>query len=91
MSKRMKRSLLYLQIMAVCKPKLRKMLITHAPTDVSIVICECSLNVLKDVIPLTPLKKECYYVTRHISALWQIRKCLPSKKSDILVRKEGGC
>ncbi len=57
MSKRMRRSFPYLQIMAVCKPKLCKMRIAHAPSHVIMAICECSLNVLKGVILLTPCQK----------------------------------
>ena len=69
MSKRMRRSLPYLQIMAVCKPKLRKMLIAHAPSEVLFAVCECSLNFLKRVIPLTPRQKRMLSRYRHISVL----------------------
>ena len=89
MSKRMKRSLPYLQVMAMCKPKLRKMLVAHAPSDVVMAICECALNLLKGVIPLTLRQKECCHVTRHISVLWQIKKCPKSEKENTLVKKEG--
>ena len=57
MSKRMKGSLPYLQVLAKSKPKLRKLIIDHAPPDVITAICECSLNTLKGVIPLTPRQK----------------------------------
>ncbi len=53
----MKRNLPYLQVMAMCKPKLRKMLIAHTPSDVVMAICECALNLLKAVIPLTLRQK----------------------------------
>jgi hypothetical protein len=53
MSERMKRGLPYLQVMEMCKPKLSKMLIAHALSNIVMAICECALNLLKGVIPLT--------------------------------------
>ena len=50
----MKRSLPYLLVIMMCKPKLRKMLIAHAAEHVLLAICKCALNVLKGVILLTP-------------------------------------
>jgi hypothetical protein len=57
MSKRMKRSLPYLQVMGTCGPKLRKFMINNVPTEVISAICECSLNLLKGIVPLTPRQK----------------------------------
>ena len=57
MSKRMKGNLPYLQILAKVKPKLRKILIENIPESVITAICECCLNTLKGVIPLTPRQK----------------------------------
>ena len=57
MSKRMKGSLPYLQILAKAKPKLRKILIENVPESVITAICECCLNFPKGVIPLTPRQK----------------------------------
>ena len=57
MSKRMKDNLPYLQALVKCRPKVRKLLIEHGPTDLITSICECSLNVLKGVIPLTLSQK----------------------------------
>ena len=57
MSKRMKGSLPYLQVLAGAKPKLRKILIKNLPESVITAICECCLNTLKGVIPLTPCQK----------------------------------
>ena len=57
MSKRMKGSQPYLQILAKAKPKLRKILIKNVPESVITAICECCLNTLKGVIPLTPRQK----------------------------------
>ena len=57
MSKRMKGSLPYLQILAKSKPKLRKILIQNVSESVITAIYECCLNTLKGVIPLTTRQK----------------------------------
>ena len=57
MSKRMKGSLPYLQVIVKSKPKLRKLLIDNVSANVITAICECSLNLLKGVIPVTPRQK----------------------------------
>ena len=57
MSKRMKGSLPFLQILAKANPKLRKILIKKVPESVITAICECCLNTLKGVIRLTPRQK----------------------------------
>ena len=57
MSKRMKRSLPYLQVMGACGPKLRKFMINNVPAEVISAICECSLNLLEGIVPLTPRQK----------------------------------
>jgi hypothetical protein len=89
MSKRIRRSLPYLQIMAVCKPKLRKMLIAHAPTDVLLAVCECSPNLLKGVISLTPRQKRMLprYKT-HLRALAN-KKVSKKRKKRYLTQKGG--
>ena len=59
----MKDNLPYLQVLAKSKPKLRKLLIEHGPVSLVTSICECALNLLKGVIPLTPRQKRrlaCY-------------------------------
>ena len=53
----MKGSLPYLQVMGRCGPKLRKFMINNVPPEVITAICECSLNLLKGVIPVTPQQK----------------------------------
>ena len=58
MSKRLKDSLPFLQVLIRCKPKLRKAILEHGPGHVLMSICECSHNVLKGVIPLTPSQKQ---------------------------------
>ena len=90
MSKRMRRSLPYLQIMAVCKPKLRKMLIAHAPSEVLFAVCECSLNLLKGGIPLTPHQKRMLlHYKAHLHALANTKVSKKQKKHH-LTQKGGG-
>ena len=57
MSKHMKDNLPYLQVLVKSKPKLRKLLVEHGPPSLITAICECALNLLKGVIPLTPPQK----------------------------------
>ena len=75
----MRRSLPYLQVMTTCGPKLRKMIVGHAPDHVLMAICECALNVLKGVIPLTQREKR--QLTRyktHLRGLVNKKDCLDS-------------
>jgi hypothetical protein len=53
----MKDNLPYLQVLAKCKPKVRKVIIEHGPANVLISICECCFNLLKGAIPLKPGQK----------------------------------
>ena len=53
----MKDNLPYLQVLVKSKPKLRKLLIEHGPVSLITSICECALNLLKGVIPLTLRQK----------------------------------
>ena len=57
MSKQMKNNLPYLQVLVKSKPELRKLLIKRCPVSLITSICECALNLLKGVIPLTPRHK----------------------------------
>jgi hypothetical protein len=74
MSKRMRGSLPYLQVMVKSKHKLRKLLIDNVPPNVITAICECSLNLLKGVIPLTPRQK------RRLARYKTHRRSLANKK-----------
>jgi hypothetical protein len=84
----MRRSLSSLQILAVCKPNLRKMLLEHAPTEVFLAICECSLNLLKGVIPLTPRQKR--MLLRYKTHLRALANKKVSKKRKKRYLHEGG-
>ena len=56
MSKQMKDNLAYLQVLAKCKPKIRKVIINHGPADVLTCICKCCFDLLKGKVPLTPMQ-----------------------------------
>ena len=89
MSKRMERSLPYLQVLAKSKPRLRKMLMQHAPKEVLYAICECSLNILKGVIPLTQRQKRrlAHYKT-HLRSL--ANKKVSTKRKKLYLNQKGG-
>ena len=89
MSKRMKGSLPYLQVLAKSKTKLRKLLIDNVSATVITAICECCLNLLKGVIPLTLRQKRrlARYKT-HLRALAN-KKVSRNKKKQYLNQKGG--
>ena len=87
--KRMKGSLPYLQVIAKSGPKLRKLLIDNVPANVITAICECSLNLLKSVIPVTPRQKRrlARYKT-HLRAL--ASKKVSRKRKKLYLNQKGG-
>ena len=89
MSKRMKENLPYLQILAKCKPKLRKVIIEHGPTDVIISICECAYNLLKGTVPISTNQKR--NLSRHKEHLRTLanKKISRTKKKKLLTQKGG--
>ena len=89
MSKRTKRSLPYLQILAKSKPKLRKILIENVPESVITTIYECCLNTLKGVIALTPRQKRrlAPYKT-HLRALVNRKVSRKCKKTYLMQRRK---
>ena len=86
----MRRSLPYLQVMTTCKPKLRKMIVGHAPNHVLLAICKCALNVLKGVIPLTQRQKR--QLTRYKTHLRGLanNKLSEKQKKRYLTQKGAG-
>ena len=87
MSKRMKGSLPYLQILAKSAPKLRKIL--NVPEIVITAIYECCLNTLKGVIPLTPRQKRRLAPYKiHLRALAN-RKVSRKRKKTFLTQRGG--
>ena len=88
MSRRMKGSLPYLQVMAKSGPKLRKLLNNNVPASVLLAICECSLNLLKGVTPLTPRQKRrlARYKT-HFRAL--VNRKVSRKKKKAYLNQRG--
>ena len=89
MSKRIRGSLPYLQLLAKSSPKLRKLLIDNAPSIVITALCECCLNVLKGVVPSTPhQKRRLARYKAHLRALAN-KKVSRKKKKRYLNRKGG--
>ena len=87
MSKRLKGSLPYLQVLVKSKPKLRKILIDNVPESVITAICECRLNLLKGVIPFTsPQKRRLACYKTHLRALAN-KKVSGKKKKQYLNQK----
>ena len=85
----MKGSLPYLQVIVKSKPKLRKLLIDNVPANVITAICECSLNLLKCVIPVTPRQKRrlAHYKT-HLRDL--ASKKVSRKRKKLYLNQKGG-
>ena len=89
MSKRVRVSLPYLQILAKCKPKVRKAIIEHGSSNLVLSICECCYNVLKGTIPLTKIqKRRLSRYKEHLRALAS-KKVSRVKKKRLLTQKGG--
>ena len=58
MSAVVKRALPLLKVLAAAKPKLKKAIIQHAPTELVTAISEIVLNLIKGVIKLTASQKK---------------------------------
>ena len=85
----MKDNLPYLQVLAKCKPKLRKLLIEHGPVSLVTSISECALNLLKGVIPLTPRqKRRLARYKAHLRGL--ANKKVSRKKKKQFLNQKGG-
>ena len=88
MSKCMKGSLPYLHVMGKCGPKLRKFMINNVPAGVITAICECSLNLLKGVIPLMPRQKRLARYKTHLCDL--ANKKVSRKRKKQRLNQKGG-
>ena len=85
----MRGSLPYLDALAKSNPKLGKVLIDNVPTTVITAICECCLNLLKGVIPLTPRqKRRLARYKAHLRAL--ANKRVSRKKKKQYLNQKGG-
>jgi hypothetical protein len=85
----MKDNLPYLHVLIKSKPKLRKLLIEHGPPSLITSICECALNLLKGVIPLTPgQKRRLARYKAHLRGL--ANKKVSRKKKKQLLNQKGG-
>lgn len=58
MSQTVKQCCDYLQVLAKCNPKQRQAILREADPKLIKAICECSLNVIKGNIPLSPSQKQ---------------------------------
>ena len=89
MSKRIRNNLPYLQVLAKSKPKIRKVIIEHGPSDVILCICECTVNVLKGTVPISVnQKRQLSRYKKHLRALAN-KKISRAKKKKILNQKGG--
>ena len=85
----MKENLCYLQVLAKCKPKIRKIIIEQGPADVATCVCECCYNLLKGTVPLTPnQKRRLSRYKKHLRTLAN-KKVSRVKKRRILNQKGG--
>ena len=90
MSAVVRRALSLLKVLVDAKPKLKKAIIQHAPTDLVTAISEIVLNLIKGVIKLTASQKK--RLSRYKKELLPLaKKKIPlGKKRKILVQKGGG-
>ena len=84
MSAVVKRALPLLKVLADAKPKLKKAIIQHAPTELVTAISEIVLNLIKGVIKLTASQKK--RLSRYKKDL-----ALAKKKLSIGKKKENPC
>jgi hypothetical protein len=85
----MKDNLAYLQVLAKCKPKIRKAIIDHGPADVIMSICECTYNLLKGTIPISSRQKQrLSRYKKHLRSLAD-KKVSRIKKKRLLNQKGG--
>ena len=89
MSAVVKRALPLLKVLADAKPKLKKTIIQHAPTELVTAISEIVLNLIKGVIKLTASQKK--RLSRYKKDLLALakKKLSIGKKKKILVQKGG--
>ena len=87
MSAVVKRALPLLKVLADAKPKLKKAIIQHAPTELVTAISEIVLNLIKGVIKLTASQKK--RLSRYKKDLLAKKKLSIGKKKKILVQKGG--
>ena len=85
----MKDNLPYLKVLVKCKPRLCKLLIEYGPVSLITSICECALNLLNGVIPLTPRQER--RLTRYKTHLRGLanKKGSRNKKKQFLNQKCG--
>ena len=88
MSARMKRNLPLLQMMYRAKPSVQKAILKGAFSDLINAMCECSHNIFKGHVRLTPLQKQ--QLCRHKRSLRALVKRGTSLKRKKQVLQKGG-
>jgi len=85
--KRIKSSYYALQVLKTADPKLRKAILANCKSELVKTLSECSLNVLRGNVKLTPCQKRKLRKYRvHIRKLADKRVSLTSKKKAIVQR-----
>ena len=85
MSAVVRRALPLLKVLADARPKLKKAIIKHAPTELVTAISEIVLNLIKGVIKLTASQKK--RLSRYKKDLLTLAKKRKVKKGKSLFRK----
>ena len=76
-----------LQVLKTADPKLRKAILANCKCDLVKTLSECSLNLLRGNVKLTPCQKRKLHKYRaHLRKLADKRVSLTSKKKDIVQR-----
>ncbi len=90
MSKYVKRTLPFLQVLANSKPEIRNATVQHGPADLIKAISEIVLNILKGVIKITPRQRK--RLARYKNKLRALtnNKVSEKKKRKFLSQKGGG-
>jgi hypothetical protein len=88
MSSRIKRNAELLKLLSNAKPGVASAIIKGAPPDLITTLCECSLNVLKGNVRMSPAQKR--KLARHKINLRTLaqRRCSAKKRKQIL--QKGG-
>ena len=86
MSQNVKKHFHMLKYLCEAKPKTRRGVIKHCDSDLLDALCECSLNILKGVVPLKP--QEIKKLAKYKDNLLGLAKKSTSKrnKQDLLIK-----
>ena len=88
MSTRLKKNVLWLQILAKAKPGMAKAIIQAADKDLILCLCECAQNILNGNVPLTPCHLK--HLQRHRKDVRILVKKRTSKLKKKKILQKGG-